>query len=395
MPSSTMIADASSSIAEWARHLRSGRVTGVSSDDPMLFAEETIGRELNRQQNSDQHLALRIITCIVPTECDHGRVLRLLVDQLAQAALYLWPDWYEGAASLVGTADNNESEAVLQEINEFRVHNASLKIDSSWFRDAMHLCLAGQRPITKKHGLTTQVRQLAKCLGGSELCIVVVALEISDAMGATMSLAKGCEWLAKEAEAKILLVVPAGTETATDLSAIPFFATAPLHEAAKVVPQTEKEHPPAPLNHTQPDRLPIRSSGGLCEQKFLVQPLIGRPHPGSPGEQILAAALSKDEELSGLFQFNLPIRTTRGTRYLVDLIWVDGRVVVEVDGFRHHSSRLSFTADRRRDYELLISDFAVLRLPHDDVVDDPGIAVEKIRDVVRWKKSLRSNFDAE
>ena len=79
----------------------------------------------------------------------------------------------------------------------------------------------------------------------------------------------------------------------------------------------------------------------------------------------------------------------------MDLIWVDGRVVVEVDGFRHHSSRHSFSSDRRRDYELLISDFVVLRLPHDDVVDDPAIAVEKIRDVVRWKKTLRSNCNAE
>ena len=395
MPSSPMIADASSTTAEWARHLRVGRVTGVFVDDPMLFAEETIGHELNAQQDPAQHQPPRIITCIVPHDCEHGRVLRLLVDQLAQAALYLWPEWYGGMASLAGKADDNESESVLREVNEFRVHNAALRIDHSWFREAMHFCLAGQPPMTKKHGLTTQVRQLANCLRSSDLCILVVAMEINEAVGALLSLAKGCEWLAKEADAKVLLVVPAGTETTTDLSAIPFFDASEFHAADKALPRAEREQVSAPSERAQSDRSTNCSSTGPCEQKFLVQPLIGRPHPGSPGEQILAAALAKDAELSGLFQFNLPVQTTRGTRYLVDLVWVAGRVVVEVDGFRHHSSRLSFTSDRRRDYELLISDFVVLRLPHDDVVNDPAIAVEKIRDVVRWKKALRSNFNAE
>jgi len=395
MPSSTMIADASSTNAEWARHLRAGWVTGVFIDDPITFAEETIDRALNLEHDPDPRRAPRIITCTVRGEYEHSQVLGLLVEQLAQAALYLWPDWYEGVASLAGKADDNEGESVLQEINEFRVHNAALKIDHNWFRQAMHLCLAGQRPITRKHGLTTQVRQLANCLRGSDLCIVVVAPEISEVVGAALSLAKGCEWLAKEADAKVLLAVPAGTETKTNLSAIPFFDASQRHGAEKAPSQVQKEQAPASLERPQSDGLSYDFSSGPCEQKFLVQPLIGRPHPGSPGEQILAAALSKDAELSGLFQFNLPVETTRGTRYLVDLIWAAGRVVVEVDGFRHHSSILSFRSDRRRDYELLISDFVVLRLPHDDVVADPGIAVEKIRDVVRWKKTLRSNFDAE
>lgn len=110
---------------------------------------------------------------------------------------------------------------------------------------------------------------------------------------------------------------------------------------------------------------------------------------------MLARLLENDPELTGLFQFNQPIQTTRGTRYLVDLIWRAGEVVVEVDGFRHHSSQQSFSADRRRDYELLISGLVVLRLPHDEVIDDPEVAVEKIRDVVRWRKSLRSIVHAE
>jgi very-short-patch-repair endonuclease len=46
-----------------------------------------------------------------------------------------------------------------------------------------------------------------------------------------------------------------------------------------------------------------------------------------------------------------------------------------------------FASDRQRDFELRTSGYAVLRLPHASVVDDPAGAIEKIRQVAR----LRSN----
>jgi very-short-patch-repair endonuclease len=47
----------------------------------------------------------------------------------------------------------------------------------------------------------------------------------------------------------------------------------------------------------------------------------------------------------------------------------------------------NYRGDRHRDYELLISGYVVLRLPHEQVLEDPAIAVEKIRDVVRFRRA--------
>jgi very-short-patch-repair endonuclease len=80
------------------------------------------------------------------------------------------------------------------------------------------------------------------------------------------------------------------------------------------------------------------------------------------------------------------VRTRFDTEFLVDLVWADGKVIVEVDGYQYHSNRQAFSADRRRDYELTVSGYLVLRLPHDEVMDDVELALEKIRDMVHFRR---------
>ena len=46
-----------------------------------------------------------------------------------------------------------------------------------------------------------------------------------------------------------------------------------------------------------------------------------------------------------------------------------------------------FSCDRRRDYELIVSGYLVIRLPQDEVVEDVELAVEKIRDVVLFRRA--------
>jgi hypothetical protein len=45
-----------------------------------------------------------------------------------------------------------------------------------------------------------------------------------------------------------------------------------------------------------------------------------------------AKALSADAELGPLFGFNQFVDTVRGSRPKVDLVWTEGRLVVELDG---------------------------------------------------------------
>ena len=65
----------------------------------------------------------------------------------------------------------------------------------------------------------------------------------------------------------------------------------------------------------------------------------------------------------------------------VDLL-VEGRLVVEVDGFAYHSDRQRFAADRRRDAALLAMGYRVLRFTWMDVVTRPDYVVAMVRAVL-------------
>jgi very-short-patch-repair endonuclease len=57
--------------------------------------------------------------------------------------------------------------------------------------------------------------------------------------------------------------------------------------------------------------------------------------------------------------------------HLVDFLWTDRRLVVEVDGYRFHSSRRAFERDRRRDADLNAAGFRVIRITWRQLVEEP------------------------
>jgi very-short-patch-repair endonuclease len=66
--------------------------------------------------------------------------------------------------------------------------------------------------------------------------------------------------------------------------------------------------------------------------------------------------------------------------YEVDFLWREARLVVEVDGYRYHSSRATFRADRARDRELGRRGLTVLRFADDELDDDPLAVMSSVRD---------------
>ena len=62
----------------------------------------------------------------------------------------------------------------------------------------------------------------------------------------------------------------------------------------------------------------------------------------------------------------------------VDLV-VAGRVVVELDGLAYHSGRREFREDRRRDRELALQGYVVLRFTAEDVLEDLVRLVATVR----------------
>lgn len=55
----------------------------------------------------------------------------------------------------------------------------------------------------------------------------------------------------------------------------------------------------------------------------------------------------------------------------VDACWLQARLVVELDGWAHHSNRQAFQRDRERDVRLQLAGYRVLRFTHHDVTRHP------------------------
>ena len=50
--------------------------------------------------------------------------------------------------------------------------------------------------------------------------------------------------------------------------------------------------------------------------------------------------------------------------FYVDFLWRGHRLIVEVDGFRHHGTRSAFESDRERDVRLELRGYSVHRFRH-------------------------------
>ncbi|MDG3007611.1 endonuclease domain-containing protein [Paludisphaera mucosa] len=271
----------------------------------------------------------------------YGRLPRLtpliddVVGRMADLALAMRPDWCGGPDA-----------------------------PDAWLKSARRLAERGRRPLPKGFTATAAARGLARAIDPSPLLFALATDDEAPPPGALLGLARAAEWLAGEAPARVLVVVPEVHETSKELDPVAFDATHVRIKDAEGVDVVE-------------------ASGAGTR----LSPLVGLPNPSSGGERALAARLGRDAELAGLFRFNVRVETTRGSRFLVDLLWEAGKVVVEVDGYYFHSDLRAFSSDRSRDYELAISGYLVLRLPEGEVVDDVALAVEKVRDVVMSRRA--------
>jgi very-short-patch-repair endonuclease len=57
-----------------------------------------------------------------------------------------------------------------------------------------------------------------------------------------------------------------------------------------------------------------------------------------------------------------PRVNVRVSGFLVDFLWSERRLIVEVDGYEFHRDRASFESDRARDAQLTAQGYRVLRL---------------------------------
>jgi hypothetical protein len=101
------------------------------------------------------------------------------------------------------------------------------------------------------------------------------------------------------------------------------------------------------------------------------------PQAGSVFESITRVLLIEAGLPSPVSQYT--IRSNAG-RWIgrVDFAWPEAKLVLECDGFEHHSSRDAFIRDRRRWNELVRAGWRVVVVSWADVVDSPSYVVDLI-----------------
>jgi very-short-patch-repair endonuclease len=112
-----------------------------------------------------------------------------------------------------------------------------------------------------------------------------------------------------------------------------------------------------------------------------VSPSIGKPHPRSEVEKALYDRICADAQLSPLFCYNIHVLTRYGSNPRVDLLCEQHKLVIEIDGDEHRGI-FSWTNDRKRDVDLLLSGYRVMRFASSTLVEHTELVLSRIRDAV-------------
>jgi very-short-patch-repair endonuclease len=286
--------------------------------------------------------------------------------QLAETARRLWPDWFATvsfAACGPGTLGKLAAGAIAHE-----AASTIPGVSAAWTEAAARLALDGRPPRVAGALPAVELSQLALAISPGALALVIEFRATAETGANSAALVHALEWIAQHGRAAVVALLP-------ELPAFEQPFDRLLYGARRVV---------VPL--TGPDAPPLAMGDG--DDDTWLTPWRGRPHPMSEIEQRLKAMLDADAELASLFCFNWAVETVRGSKPKIDLVWLDGRLAVELDGYSDHGPLPAFIRDRHRDYELALSGYTVLRLANDEIKQDFGKAIEKIRDLVRLRRSL-------
>lgn len=289
----------------------------------------------------------------------HGAIAEI-TGALAAIALARWPTWY-GEPGIF--RHEGQGEGIQSAHDERVIHRVGAlwpPLNAAWARLAVRRCRLGERPLPQGFANQVHARQLSLAIAPARLFLALALEAPQPEPVQLLCFARAAAWTARETGAPVAAFVPAVHRQAPELDAI-------TYGALEIGPPEGETTPPHPPDEPPRITLPF---------------ITGQPHPASPGEMLLAQWIARDPELAPLFECNQPIEPKGGGRFVADLLWPGGKLVVEVDGYGWHSSPHAFSSDRYRDYRLLRDGYRTLRLPHDEVMAEPARQCEKIRDVV-------------
>jgi very-short-patch-repair endonuclease len=261
-------------------------------------------------------------------------VLDIILDDLAQLALSLWPNWYGESGGQAGAFSG-----------------AGMSFAWGWRRFAPRLAANGRIPRFRRMPAAIEFSELVRAIDPRGVVLIADIDPVSE--NRARAEIDALEWCAARG-ASVVFVSAAEPSQRSPWDRL-------LHGAFRIESREDPVH-----------------------DRFIAAP--SRAHPASAIEQRVESALKDDPELGPLFACNvsIPIKNYGSPR--VDLFWREGRVVVELDGPEHQGNP-KFHDDRHRDYELLVAGHLVLRITNEQVETDLRRAIEKIRAVVRLRKT--------
>lgn len=132
-------------------------------------------------------------------------------------------------------------------------------------------------------------------------------------------------------------------------------------------------------------------------------------YPRRRGSALLRGLLKDDETLRGVTDQKLEERfatfldaqrlprprlnadlAVRGRFFRVDCLWVEQRLIVELDGRASHGTRRAFEKDRERDRVLLTGGWRVLRVTWRQLHDDPAALTADLKRLLAIPPTLDS-----
>jgi very-short-patch-repair endonuclease len=301
----------------------------------------------------------RALSIAIRTAASAEEIVEAVISDLAETALHMWPMWYQGFGVAFNICRNDPLGRQAAGVLAVEAASKVSGVLPFWAEQAAISALSDRVPRVARLPASTEFAQLTKAIAPNGLVLVVSPM-LEGTRPRPEAIVRALEWISKICGVVALFNELPANEPPFDR--ILYGALVVSSEAALAPHDT--------MPNSEPWLAPWR----------------GLPHPLSDVEKRLAKALATDRELSELFHFNQSILTVRGSRPKVDLLWMEGRLVVELDGYESHGNRTAFAQDRHRDYELLLSGFAVLRLTNAEIAQDCEKALEKIRDLVRLRR---------
>lgn len=324
----------------------------------ILVVSELAGADLRELLGSDppRRPVLSLdLSCAQTAE----QSVSLALDALASAVATFWPalwgeDWSDARDDALGRAYRPvRLEAMCRRLPA---------LVPAWADVAIGNLLCGRLPRAPRAAPEVEWAQLTLAVSPDG---VILVASLDDGPGLAPRIA-ALEWLARHGRVSVLVLAGDGPSDAA------FHRLLHGHRRFR----RAAEAPGA----AEPEAAWAKSAGSIV--MALPPAPEGFPHPMSPIEQKLHRLIQADDELRPLFAFNRTVPDIPLPNVRVDIVWLAGRVAIEIDGCEHRSVA-KFRADRHRDYELMCAGYRVLRMTNEDVETDAPFAVEKIRRVAR------------